>query len=432
MQFPKLTPLQSRFAASFAASLVLVILYLALSNPHIAYAADADTIIQEDHNHPLSLGRERTDLRIESPSFDDIEHEGIYEPDFPSIDRGIIGRAQAEITALGNNAPQPRNIVAGDTQYWVFPNDTLWGPLSPATSGLPSPVGWKREELSGDVQRSGLGWDHDYVGGLDTELKKRQDVGNKVRTLYITLNTCLQPSANSTKPTGAPPQLQIYVSQSDRVQRPGPDIKGQDQQTVIVQGGFANTKLNVTGAVFVSVSAPNSSDFTGIYNYELAASIDAPYHSYGSNSANLFFVDSDTNSALLVTNDTTQANPNETLYQTWMNIAPPFSMFVNNQNDSAIRGVERSYCGMKHNAQIVADKNGQNTGRVELGMTNRGLGNKPKEQFYIKSLNGSSTYYGHLAMDGNSTNQGGGVVGGGGKVWKAMNFTTKSGMCDFY
>jgi len=433
MQFPKLTPLQSRFATSLAASLILVVLYLALSNPHFAYA-DADSITHEDHNHPLLLELQREGDRIEGLGWEDEEQEGIYEPEFAGIDRGIIGRAPAEIIALGNNAPQPSNINAGDTQYWVFPNETLWGPLSPVTPGLPSAVGSERRKLNDDGQRTRLDvepWDQEHVADMEMTLKGRQDGVSGVRTLYITFNTCRQPSANATSPTGgptgAPPQLQMYVSQSDRNQRPGPNVNDPSQRLVPIRGGFASAILNATGAVYIGMAAPNNSDFSGVYNYELAASIDAPYHSYDSESTNLFFVDSDTNSALLVTNDTTQANPNETLYQKWMTISPPFSMFAHNENDSTIRGIENSYCGMKLNAQIVANKNGQNTGRVEVGMTNRGLGRKPKEQFHIKSLNGSSTYYGFLAMDGNSTNEGGGVVGGGGKIWKAMNFSTKSG-----
>jgi hypothetical protein len=94
------------------------------SNPHFAYA-DADSITHEDHNHPLLLELQREGDPIEGLGWEDEEQEGIYEPEFAGIDRGIIGRAPAEIIALGNNAPQPSNINAGDTQYWVFPNETL-------------------------------------------------------------------------------------------------------------------------------------------------------------------------------------------------------------------------------------------------------------------------------------------------------------------
>ena len=53
MQFPKLTPLQSRFAASLLASAILMFIYFSLSNTQFAYAAELDSIIPSDHNHPI-------------------------------------------------------------------------------------------------------------------------------------------------------------------------------------------------------------------------------------------------------------------------------------------------------------------------------------------------------------------------------------------
>lgn len=429
MQLPKPIATQLRF--SFAASLALLILNPALPILHFAHATDADSIVHEDHNHPL-----RPSLRIEGDQTIDLgwEHSedgGDYEPEFTGIDRGIIGRAAPEIILLGNNAPLPKNIKPGEKQYWVFPNETLWHSPSPAPTGVLLPDGWKRstaDNIDSRIREGMKDWHPPHIDEWETELARRQALSTRVRTLYITLNTCLQPSANSTNPIGSPPQLQMYVSLSDRNQRPGgPDVKDSDQVLVPVQGGYANHTVNATAAVYVGVAAPNNTDFVGIWNYELAASIDAPYHSYASEHQNLFFVDSDTNSALFVTTNMTQTDSNDPLYQKWMTAPPPFSMFAHNENDSSIKGLENSYCGLKQNAQILANKNGQNTGRVDVGMTNRGPGNKPKEQFHIKSLNGSSTYYGFLAMDGNLTHEGGGVVGGGGKVWKAMNFSTKAG-----
>jgi calcium channel MID1 len=184
-----------------------------------------------------------------------------------------------------------------------------------------------------------------------------------------------------------------------------------------------NATVEATSDVYISVAAPNSTSFSGIYNYELAASIDGYFHQVDTLQPFLFFIDSDVGSALLVTNNVTQSASNSTNYKEWMDITPPYTIFVSNTNDSSIQGLERSYCALNQLAQIGKGKNG-----VEVGMTNRGLGKKPKEQFYVTGLNRSSTYYGFLAMDGNSTNSGNGVIGGGGKVWQGMNFTTKAGM----
>ena len=101
---------------------------------------------------------------------------------------------------------------------------------------------------------------------------------------------------------------------------------------------------------------------------------------------------------------------------------PPYGVFAHNMNDSSILGVQSSYCGLSKLAHIVAGVDTQNQNVV--GMTNRGLGGNPKEQFYINNLTATSKYWGFLAMPQNSTP---GVIGGGGKVWMAMNFTTKTG-----
>jgi calcium channel MID1 len=416
MQFPKLTPLQARLAASSLATLILLILYLTLTNPRFAYAADADSLMRQDHNHPLSIV---LDPGQDLPWDDDTE-KGMYEPDFVGVNQGIVGRQEQQNTALANNAPttpEVNPLFGGETMNWVFPKNALDGPLSPSTPGLPSPVLRRSDDEEAEDD-----------GGLDHGLRKRQGQ----RKLYITINTCGQPTSNVTGSTGAPPQLQLFVSQSQSLQKPGPGNDSPDNKQVPIVEGFGSTTINADDDVFIGVSAPASKSFNGSYSYELAASIDAPFHSYDGSTPFLFLIDSDTHGALLVTNDTTQANESDPLYQKWMDITPPFSMFANNINDSTIVGLRHSYCGLKNSAQITAtSRDGEvSTGNVEVSMTDRAIGGnekKPKEQFYIKSLNGSSSYYGFLAMEGNSTESGNGVVGGGGKVWKAMNFTTKAG-----
>ncbi len=426
MQFNTRSLVKSRLSTSIPVSLSLTIVLLALVIS-LTYAADVDSITQEDHNHPLRLDLGIGGDGIEALSWEETERRSFYEPEFQGTDRGIIGRAEEETVVLGNNAPKTSNIRAGEKQYFAFPNQTLWGPRSSAQSGLLLPEGWKRGMPDQDEERIHLDrevWYSDNIHGLEPDLEKRQDRDGRVRLLYISFNTCLQPSTNSTQTIGPPPQLQLYVSQSDSNQRPGgPDVNDRNQQLIPIQGGFGNATLNATGSVYIGVAAPNHTEYVGIWNYELAASIDAPYHSY-SEKQNLFFIDSDTNSALFVTSNMTEAASNESMYQKWMAASPPFSMFAHNENDTAIRGIENSYCGLKLNAQIVAGR----LDRDSATITNRGPGSKPKEQFHIKNLNGSSSYYGFLAMDGNSRDEGGGVVGGGGKVWKATNFFTKSGM----
>jgi calcium channel MID1 len=390
MQLPKLTQLQSRFATSFAASLCLVFLYLSLSSPRFAYAVEIDSRIPPDHNHPI----------IFETSFDD--DANLIE--FPQEDSHFLTR-QATTRELSNNAPQNLNIDPGTNQTWLVSKSTIEGSFGEQGVGLPGETNVEEFEVH-------------------SELRRRQGS----RTVHITLNTCMQPTSPDLKrDTDAviPPQLQMYLSTSADNQNPGPDTT-QGQNIIQVKGGYAIATIDADDDVYVGIAAPNTTTFDGQWNYEIAASIDAPFHSVNQNSPNLFFVDGDYHAALLITNDTTESFPNSTIYKDWMKLnPPPYGVFAHSESDRSILGVKYSYCGLRNAADTLVNlENVQN--QNVAGMTNRGIGGKPKEQFYITALNKSSTYYGFLAMEGNSTASGNNVIGGGGKVWAAMNFTTKA------
>ena len=398
MQFPKLTPLQSRFLASLVASAILVALYLTLTSPQFAYAVDLDSRIPPDHNHPIVLdnGFHFTELD------EDLEAGEENAEDFHSV----APRAPtAIVSALANNNPQNLNIGFGETQSWVFPSEAINGPLGIPGTQLPYD---NTTDVESVLARDGI--------------RTRQDE----KTIYITVNTCLQPTASSeTENSGEnlASQLAMYISTNLSNNNPGPFASDPKQQVVEFRGGYALAVVNASNDVHIGISALNMTGFTGNWNYEIAASIDEPFHSINGTWPNLFFVDGDNHAALLITNDTTQANSSSPTYQHWMNMRPPYGMFAHNIKDQSILGVQNSYCGLSNSAQIMANVPGVDNQNV-AGMTNRGLGGKPKEQFYINNLNATSTYRGFLAMAGNSTP---GVIGGGGKVWMAMNFSTKTG-----
>jgi calcium channel MID1 len=406
MRFPKLTPLQSRFAASLGASISLIVLYLILSSPRFAYASDVDPPYQGAPGH---IGAADTEVPgvtgAWEPQPDELNHRGleaIYGGDLAA--REVPDGSES----LGNNAPKAPNIDPGETQYYVFLKDDWAGEKS--ARGLDA-VARAEMEAENDVSY---------------QLRRQAEQANSTTTVYISLNTCLVPLPNSTETSNETPapQLTVYISQSKSAKKPGPDTEGSDITTIEADGGYVGTTLEVDGDVFIGVSAPNTDTFSGVYNYEIAASIDAPFHAYDDETPNLYFVDGDSTAALLITNDTTQALPDSDEYKEWMDSPPPFTMFGQNTNDTSILGLHKSYCGLHNLAKIS-----KITKNVEAGMTNRGIGQKPKEQFYITSLNQSSTYFGILAIEANSTEDGG--VAGGGKVWKTMNFTTKAGMLFF-
>jgi calcium channel MID1 len=404
MPFQNLTPLQSRFAATFAATLLLLALYLILFGSRLAYAAD---LVRDDgHSHRLVLGCHSAGNELQCVPESDL----VDEP-------AVIQRAPAGLVSLGNNQYQRSNINIGETQWWVFPREAVNGPKSPPGSGLPASV-----SAADDSGNSRLVLD---------ELKRR-DVADRLSrrstTVYISLNTCLKPEVNSidASPGGPLPQLEVYISLSDSLTNPGPGIDSPNQNLYQADGGYMGTTVDADGDVFIAVAAPNTTAYSGFYNYDIAASIDGYFYSVDEVSPFLFFVDSDVNSALLVTDNVTQASPNSTGFQQWMNLTAPFTVFAYNTNDTATLGLEQSYCALSQLAQIR-----KGSSDIQAGMTSRGLGNKPKQQFHITGLNRSSTYYGLLAMEGNSTDSGNGVVGGGGKVWRPMNFSTKAGTDKF-
>ena len=286
-----------------------------------------------------------------------------YEPDFLGSDRGIIGRADPP-KKLVNNSPGKEDIDNGDTQFWTFP---------------------------------------------------RSELNTRLDTLYITLTICDQPQPKVAEPDGAPSPLQLYISTDNRNQKPD---KKDNNYAVSVEYGYGSLDLPVssdTQDIYFAVTAPEeTSQYKGTYTYWLTGSTDEPFVTYNDSSGGMVLIDSDSSAALLSSVEEL-ATPN-------------YSVFVHPQEDPAIWGLQRSFCGLEKRAMI--------SGRVgdlpsnDIDTSTLKLGGGAKRQFYIKNLNGSSAYYSMLAIDGNATSGKArdGVVadGGGSKVWKTLNFTTKA------
>ena len=407
MQFPKFTPLQSRFAACAVASILLLILYLAFSNPHFAYAENADTITHADHNHPLISGRLLEEETWVQGTYDTTtELEQNYEPDFPSMGRSILGRATASSTfILGNNMPAAMSIAPSDIQCFKFPQTALDMTPSLITQALPP---------SHDERDNSQSLDDQNLGTTGSELRKRQGSDH---LLYLTLSVCGQPSSAVSNPVAPPPPLELYISQALDDQCPGPNYAGQ-QGWLTADGGFTNYTNPTSGDSYFTVSAPQASGFNGNYTYELTASIDTPF-TYYEDLPGLFFVDSDQNSSFFMTNNLTTSN-SSTQQDAWMQTGAPFTLFMHDADDIMITGLLKSYCGLNTSAQIrtMAD--------VEVGMTTV-AGGLPKQQYYVKGLNKSTSYHAVMALPSNFTQVGNGMPGGGGVVWQDVVMTTKTG-----
>ncbi|KAJ5608518.1 hypothetical protein N7537_005137 [Penicillium hordei] len=347
-------------------------------------------------------------LPLALDSFNGLELRDTVDEDGESNGLDLVRRDSNAPKALANNQFDTRDsFKIGDVHWYYLPKTVVNGKHDTPGPGLPSYINSTEvdDDNSNNERRK-----------RDMDFSKRATT-----TVYLSLTTCQKPYTNKTSARGAFPQLQLYVSNSEKLQEPGPgkDDSLQDMHTAV--GGYVGITIDTDSDVFIGVAAPNSTDYTGVYKYQIAASIDAFFHNIVDNEPNLFFIDADVSAALLVTNNLTQSEKNSSNYKQWMDIVPPYTMFAHNINDTALVGLERSFCALDELSQV-----GRISNSTEVGMTNRGLGNKPKEQFYITGLNQSSSYSGLLAMVGNSTASGNGIIGGGGQVWQPMNFTTKT------
>ncbi|KAJ5888916.1 hypothetical protein N7495_008957 [Penicillium taxi] len=338
-------------------------------------------------------------------SFNGLELRGDVLVEGESVGLDLVRRLPNDATALSNNQFNTKTISMGDVQWWFITKEVVNGKHAPAGIGLPSYI------------NSGGKTESSYV--VDELRKRGEELSKRSTSVYLTLTTCkINPASSDSYIPGSFPQLEVYVSTSQTLQEPGPGKDSSKQNMTTSEEGYLGIEFTASGDVFIGVAAPNTTTYNGTIEYQIAASIDEYFQKTVDNDPFLYFVDSDHSAALLVTNNLTQSEPSSSNYQQWMNITPPYTMFAHNINNTALTGLSRSYCALDK------ELDRQN---VDVSMTSRGLGNKPKEQFYMTGLNSSSTYTGILAMVGNSTGHSGNSVrGGGGVVWKSMNFTTKT------
>ncbi|KAH8771954.1 stretch-activated Ca2+-permeable channel component-domain-containing protein [Diaporthe sp. PMI_573] len=398
----QLSPLQSRFAASAIATVVLIIIYFTLFPPQFAFAEEIS------HGSPVilddSAGLGVADTELETRDL-------LYEPEFDAFDRSILGEVTKRDTlSLSNNVPNQMNLAAGETLVYLFPGSQLSSTQDAAAlelRGEPGDSGEEEVDVFADL------YEQDHVSRRAT-----------AAMVYVSANTCLQPTGNSTTSSG-PPQLTLYVSNSTDNTSPGPSADASKQEVVPFTQGAVMFNFTASDDLYMGVSASNvSDDFSGIYNFQIAASVDMWYHSYNeSMSDELFWVDSDTTSVLLMTQNLTTTQDKDTEQQ--LMDSRPYVMFAQNDAVPSIDGMRYSYCGLDNYAQIAAVRNGKETSQITTGITRRGAGGHPKQQFYFSGLNASSKYQGILARNANATTDVN-IPGGGGHVLRATTFETKS------
>ncbi|RDL35062.1 uncharacterized protein BP5553_06993 [Venustampulla echinocandica] len=421
MPLPKLSPLQSRLAASLIASVMLLLLYFTFSFPHFAYAADVDSIQPEDHNHERLLGGPVLDVDLESLELGDIS----YQSEFVGVDRGIIGRTPTadDPTGLTNNDPVTINIELGRTVSYVFTNVSLYGEKSKTEPFLPVPRYPRRSLVDGEEEPEDV--DEDEEGFASNKLALRQSSTGGNRTLYVSVTACGQPKPVQNTTTSPPPQLQLYISQTSDNKNPGP---GKSPQVMVeLVEGYGMYEMNATGDVFIGVYGKNDTAYTGPWSAQIAASIDAPFHYYHNISdPNLLLVDSDSSSAFLVADNPMKFDSYRN-FDKWSKISPPYVLFASNAQDQAIQGLRHSYCGLANSPGTIApDRPGQTNNQVQFWWDKEMTNPLPRQKFYVSQLSGATKYNAILAVRGNSTSAEPGVVGGGGQVFRQTDFSTLS------
>lgn len=332
---------------------------------------------------------------------------------------GLIHARDILVRDLNNNDPHQLNIAPGETQLWRLPKSVILGTLSPTPTGLPSDISAKSVARP-DLRKRGENQVKTEDETLDTRGTIRQTV--RARKIYVSATICLQPSTNLTRVDQTRPQLQI----SGGIRDPRNQQADPTTQSVNIQEGYGKLEQDaVAGDYFIQVVAPQSPAIQGQWSYEIAASIDAFFHTYDYADPFLHLIDSDSTSALLITDNLTLSEPTDSIYQQWVKLTPPFEMFAVNASKSTVDGLFGSFCGLK-NAPLKASAQGNDEVFKEASITVRGLGSKPKQQFHLKGLQPNSDYRGVMVMNGNSTQSGRGVIGGGGRVWKSIGFSTKT------
>lgn len=406
-------------AASLAASFLLLVVYLFLFSPQFALAAE----ILSEHGGAGGDAFDAWALAEDMEQQDTAEtldlRSDMYEPDFPLFDRSVIGRAPSGVTSLTNNVKSNQNLDQGSSIRFVVEVATLSGREVDSSEAFELR---RRQEDSHDTDRF-VAEDEQNATDL-SEVERR---ATPTKTLWISANTCMQPDRPVANQTFMdPPQLTLYVSTSSDNDAPGPAAPPDNQKVLVFDEGAVMYNVTFTEDVYFTITAPNVSDWftSSLYNVDVAASVDQSYHSYDSDTEpDLVWVDSDAGAALLRTGNLT--NSSDTTLST-----APYTMFAYPQNDATVKGVMKSYCGLKEYAQIGGSQ--ATTALMSTGLTTRGQGNLTKQEFFITGLNKSSIYEAILVQEpgvaapDSLSKRDDTVAGGGGVVFRQTEFDTKS------
>jgi len=350
-----------------------------------------------------------------------------YAPEFDYFDQSLRGRQEPQQSApmeLKENERKALDISPGTTTFFV---------LKRGQSRLVRMDGSDLEALEArgtDNTSDDVDATVDVEGGLagdnpEDHLVKRQGA----RSIWISANTCRQPNPpplDQAEKSSNNPQLVMYISTSSRNQRPGPtstDDLATPPMGLLFENGFASYALQANSDVYIGVSAPNlDNGWFGSWNFELAVSSNGFYHSYDGADPFLYMIDTDSDSALFITYNLSEANINDT--DKWLR-DNPFKMYAfEDESITNITGLERSMCAVQYYNQST-------NVTMETSITTKFGGDLPKAQFHLQGLKAGKKYNGFLAVGGQQNVlqlPGNTTVRGGGMVFQQFDFFTKAGV----
>ncbi|KAF2261686.1 hypothetical protein CC78DRAFT_535529 [Lojkania enalia] len=430
MQCPKLTPLQSRLLASAIATSILIVIWISFQPHNFVYAAELPlhdplehATLEDAAPHP-GLGERLIGVEVVRDGDDgNAEVEQGYAPDFAYFDRSMIGR-QEEVEELQDNDRKDNVALApGSTHNFKIGNSGRQVKREDLGSEVHSPLDERRTRNGSE-----LGHERESKDSSDSdeaqELKKRQ--GNR-RTIFISVNTCRQPTAEDADDTSGAGQLALWVSTSPNNKKPGPGANADLATEKTFERGYVSLNVSTESEVYIGIAAPSLPDGkTGDYSFQIAVSDNQYYHNLN-RTAYLYFVDSDSDSALFITNNFTDNNASLPEYYTWLDMQSPFTMYAFDEDtwSKGMLGLEFSNCGLQEQFSKM------NNISVERNMTVRYGMDGPKALLNVEGLTAGKTYKGFLVANGNTSTgtlalPGQEVLSGGNRLYSGFEFQTKA------
>lgn len=428
----QLSPLQSRLAASVAASCLILAIYFLMFSPQFAFAAELSTApldaLQNKWTSP-SLEEAPTigDGEVKKRTTEEVAFNEpiMYEPDLGLFDRSVLGRAPSGVITLANNAPKNTNIEPGTLAAFVFEAKSVLNSRGGREGSNDNRLELRGAEKDEAAQGSAEGAESNGDGDGDnlSDVERRE---SPTKTLWISGNTCVQPERKADQTTDDPPQLTLYVSTASDNISPGPMADKKKQDVRVFSEGAVMYNTTLRGDVYFTIAGPPnvaSDEFnTKSYNVNMAASIDKSYHSYDADSEpNVFWVDSDSGATLLASGVLQQLDQAAELEK------PPYTMFVFKEGDMSMNGIRNSYCGLKEYSLIGGTRRNVPDDTMVSRLVKRGTQSVMKQEFFLSGLNASTKYTAVLASDPNAVagrKRDDNIPGGGGFVFKQTGFET--------